>query len=115
MQKKLHFFIVDDDPTTVEVYRPLLTKAGYHVDAATKRRDAFEMIAKLQPDCILCDLMMPEKDGFELLKQVRENTHLKQPKFIIISTKSYDFDKRRAFDLGVDGYLRKPINAEKFV
>ena len=115
MGKSASFFIVDDDRTSIEVLYRLLTSAGHVVHTAASSVDALAEIQKIKPDCVICDLVMPGQDGFELLRQIRQLQACKQPKFIIVSSKSFDYDKRKAFALGADGYMIKPINPETFV
>lgn len=115
MQKKLHFLIVDDDHLTAEIHASLLRQAGHQISIAASSTEVLEKIASIQPDCVLSDLLMPDLDGLELFQAVRKIHHIKQPTFIIITGKLYEFDRRRAFELGVDGYLVKPINSETFV
>jgi phosphoribosyl 1,2-cyclic phosphodiesterase/ActR/RegA family two-component response regulator len=114
-QTKLHFLIVDDDHLTAEIHASLLRHAGFQVTCTATSAEALEKIISIQPDCVLSDLLMPDLDGLELFQAVRKIPNIKQPSFIIITGKLYEFDRRRAFELGVDGYLVKPIDAETFV
>lgn len=114
-QKKLHFFIVEDSKTSAAISTALLEKAGHKVTTFSSSTAAYEQIIDLQPDCVLCDLMMPDLDGVELLKSIRQIQNIKQPSYIIISSKIFDFDRHASFLAGVDGYLTKPINPETFV
>jgi phosphoribosyl 1,2-cyclic phosphodiesterase/ActR/RegA family two-component response regulator len=113
--KKYHFFIIDDDDKTIELYTRLLKERGHQISSSTSGREGLKKIFEVQPDCILCDLTMPDLDGVDLLNCVRLKSDIKQPKFIIITGKIFDFDRRRAFKHGVDGYLTKPIHSETFV
>ncbi len=72
-------------------------------------------IPEARPDCVITDLMMPVMDGFELTRQLRNRPELAAMKIVILSAKSYDFDRRRAKEMGADGYLTKPINRETFL
>lgn len=114
--KKFHFFIVEDDPQWIELYKNLLEEDGHKVSWIDKSELALEEIEKLQPDCILCDLIMPRLDGLELFQKVRTSKTIKEPYFIIITSKQYQYDVRRARELGVDGYINKSaIKSETFV
>jgi phosphoribosyl 1,2-cyclic phosphodiesterase/CheY-like chemotaxis protein len=115
MQKKIHFYIIDDDKATLEIYASLLKKAGHRVTSTTSSLYALEEIKKQEPDCIMCDLSMPGIDGLDLFQSIRKTKSLKQPTFIIVTAKVFEYDQRKALELGVDGYLNKPINAETFV
>lgn len=112
--KKIHFLIVDDDQSIAEANASILESEGHKVTILTSSKEALTQIAKLAPDCIISDLMMPELDGLEFFKQLHEMKLLKKPAFVILTSKVFEFDRRRAFELGVDGYLNKPPHAESF-
>jgi phosphoribosyl 1,2-cyclic phosphodiesterase len=65
-----------------------------------------------RPDCVIADIMMPEMDGFELCREIRRRTDLAAIKIIMCSSKSYDFDRRRAKELGANGYIVKPLQRD---
>ena len=106
--------VVDDDPLTATVIAKLLINSDYTVETTTDSGGAFEKILDFRPDCIICDLMMPEVDGLNLLKRIREYADLKDVIFIMVSAKAYDFDQKRAFEFGANGYIRKPLKVETF-
>lgn len=114
-EKKYHFFIIDDDDTTIELYARLLKSQGHQISSSTSGKEALKKIFEVQPDCVLCDLTMPDLDGVDLLNCIRLKSDIKQPKFIIVTGKIFDFDRRRAFQNGVDGYITKPIHSDSFI
>ena len=107
--------IVDDDKAMAESNAALLEKTGHKVTIQTSPKEALEQITTLAPDCIISDLMMPNMDGIEFFQNVRKIEMNKQPTFVILTTKVFEFDRRRAFELGVDGYLTKPPHPESFL
>lgn len=107
-------FIVDDDPMAVKVMTVLLEEAGHSITSTIDSTKAFEAILESKPDCVVCDLMMPEVDGLQLCKQVTEHPELLNVKFIMVSAKAYEFDQKRSFSFGAHGYIRKPLNTETF-
>lgn len=110
----MRFLVIDDSESAAQVVTFLLTKEGHQVESRTSPLLALQDAPILRPDCILLDLMMPEMDGFELCKRLREIRELDATKIIVLSGKSYEFDKRRAKQLGADGYIVKPIKTETF-
>ncbi len=114
-KKTLHFLVVDDDKSTAELSQGLLEKAGHKVTVFNSSKEALEQVSSLAPDCIISDLMMPDFDGLDLYQQVRKLQLAKQPTFVILTSKVFEFDRRRAFEMGVDGYLNKPAREETFV
>jgi phosphoribosyl 1,2-cyclic phosphodiesterase/ActR/RegA family two-component response regulator len=114
MDKK-HFLIVDDDKEMIDLLTLLLEKSGHQVSSLTSSLAALEQIPQINPDCVLSDLIMPQINGIDLFEKLQSIPNIKKPKFIIISVKQYEFDKRRALQAGIDGYIYKPIKMETFV
>ena len=108
----MKFYIVDDDPDILVLLRRVLENAGHTVASSESSREALKEIPGARPDVVITDLMMPEMDGFELCRELRKRPELGAMKIIVLSAKSYDFDRRRARELGADGYIVKPIRPE---
>jgi len=108
----MRFFVVDDDPDVLALVERLLTDAGHAVTLCRSSREALREVPGQRPDCVITDLMMPEMDGFELIRELRRRPDLASMKIVVLSVKSYDFDRRRARELGADGYVQKPINRQ---
>lgn len=115
MDQKLKFIVIDDSEDALIIYSKLLEDAGHNVVCISASDKAIETILKEEPDCVLCDLMLPGKGGLELFKELRKESSINQPNFIIISGKQFEYDQRQALDLGVDAYLTKPIKSDSFV
>jgi len=112
---KLHFILVDDDRSIAEIHAEILEKAGHKVNVFTSGKEALSQVAALAPDCIVSDLMMPDFDGIDFFQSIRKMELAKQPTFVILTSKVFEFDRRRAFEMGVDGYLTKPAHPDTFV
>jgi phosphoribosyl 1,2-cyclic phosphodiesterase/CheY-like chemotaxis protein len=108
----MRFFIVDDDPDIVALLAKLLEEAGHTVQSSNSSRQALRDIPGARPECVITDIMMPEMDGFELTRELRRRPELSAMKIIVLSMKSYEFDRRRAKQLGADGYITKPIQRD---
>lgn len=106
----MKFYIVDDDPDILALLRSVLEKAAHTVISSDSSQQALKEIPGVRPDCVITDLMMPVMDGFELCRELRRRPEIESMKIIVLSAKSYDFDRRRARELGADGYIVKPIN-----
>jgi phosphoribosyl 1,2-cyclic phosphodiesterase len=116
MKQSLSFYVVDDDPFIVRLITKVLEEAGHTVRSSMLCSDAVvQEIAADPPDCVLSDIMMPEIDGFEFCRRLRALPELAHLKLIIISGKTYDFDRRRAREFGADGYINKPVVREVFL
>ncbi len=114
-KSKLSFFVVDDDPEMAEFMAELLNDAGHKATYHTDSTNVTDQIVDEKPDCVLLDLMMPGLDGMELCAKLRTYPELENTKLIVVSSKSYNYDRKRAFKSGVDGYLTKPIREKTFV
>jgi CheY-like chemotaxis protein/phosphoribosyl 1,2-cyclic phosphodiesterase len=111
----MKFFVVDDDPDSLALVTRLLTNAGHEVVVRASSAGALRDIPDARPDYVITDLMMPGMDGFELTRELRRRPELAQMKILVLSAKTYDFDRRRAKEMGADGYITKPINRETFL
>jgi phosphoribosyl 1,2-cyclic phosphodiesterase/CheY-like chemotaxis protein len=114
MDKGLKVFIVDDDPDFIKLLRKYLETEAAKVGYSTSSVDAPPKIIKEAPDCLILDIMMPGLDGLELCKLLRRERSLDAMKIVIVSGKSYQFDRERAFSFGADGYIVKPVNLREF-
>ena len=103
----LLFFIVDDDELIIELQKALLEMAGHRVVSTTSSADALERIPVVRPDCVISDIMMPGIDGLALLRELRQDDTLAEMRVIMVSAKSYEFDRKQSLKLGAirsDGY-----------
>ena len=110
--KTMRFLIVDDDPIILRLMQAVLEEGGHSVKCYDSSLKALRDIPVDRPDCVISDVIMPEMDGFELCREIRSRPDLAAIKIIMCSSKSYDFDRRRAKELGADGYIVKPIQRE---
>lgn len=108
-------FIIDDDPDSLSFMTAILEEQGNQVSTTTASDRAFKTILAEKPDLVLVDLMMPGKDGLELVQELKERKEMAKTKFVVVSAKPYEFDRRRAFQMGADGYITKPLNASTFM
>ena len=97
----------EDDVFLSKVYMAKLTKEGYQVEHAINGEKVLEAARKKKPDLILLDLMMPVKDGFETLKELKADAALKDIKVMILSNLSQEEDKKRVMDMGAAEYVVK--------
>jgi phosphoribosyl 1,2-cyclic phosphodiesterase/CheY-like chemotaxis protein len=114
MSKSLRVYIVDDSTVQTEIARALLEKAGHVVTTSRSSGDALRAIPSSRPDCVLMDIMMPEIDGYELCRRLRAIPDLADTTLLMMSTKAYPFERKRAFELGASGYFTKPLHPVSF-
>ena len=102
--------IVEDDLTTRDYLRDILTDKGYSVYSAASGTKAISLLEKTQPDLILLDLVLPDIEGESILKKIKEN--YPDVAVIILSGKDEVDDVVRGFDIGADDYVTKPFQEE---
>ena len=112
---KYNVLAVDDVPLNLLLVEKMLSKFQFRIRKAANGRIALEEIAKERPDLILLDLMMPEVDGFEVLRQVRENPETADIRIVILSALNSTEDIVKGYQLGANDFITKPIIIEKLV
>ncbi|MGO4702711.1 Hpt domain-containing protein [Dyella sp. 2RAB6] len=100
--------VVDDSITMRKVTGRVLERHEYEVHTAKDGLDALEKLHERVPDLMLLDIEMPRMDGFELAEQMKADPRLRQVPIIMITSRTGDKHRQRAFDIGVDRYLGKP-------
>ena len=109
------FCVIEDDEANLDLMTMMLEHAGHRVFPVQDSNLALDVIRQHKPDCVITDLMMAGLDGFELCKLIRQQPALEATRLIVVTAKSYDFDKRRSLQLGADGFIRKPFDPMTFV
>ena len=108
--------IIEDDFTIRKKVQKILSKLeGFEFLEATDGKTGLDMFQTNQPDLILCDILMPEMDGYEVLKQVRSLSTGSLTPFIFLSGKAERQDIREGMDLGADDYLIKPFQSQELM
>ena len=100
--------IIEDDPGICTFLRATLTADGYDVIIGSSGNSALSIVTSHCPDCILLDLGLPDMDGNDIIKNIRQWT---STPIIVISARSMEQDKAKALDLGADDYITKPFGA----
>lgn len=114
--QKQRIVIVEDEKTVRSVARLYLTKAGYDVIEASNGLDGLAASLIHAPDLVICDVVMPKMNGFELLGMFKENKELANIPFIFITGKKIEkSDLRKGMDLGADDYLLKPFTNKELL
>ena len=101
--------VVDDDPEIVEILKYNLSNSGFEVKVAFNGVQAVKKSKKFLPDIVLLDVMMPEMNGIEACKEIRNIDSLKKIQIIFLSARGEDYTQIAAFEAGADDYINKPI------
>ncbi len=103
--KKILF--IEDEPTLQKAIGRFLEKEGYQIESALNGELGLEVSKKIKPDLILLDIILPKKDGFEVLKELKEDEATKNIPVIILTNLESDVDVEKALSLGATTYLVK--------
>ena len=110
--KRYTILVVDDDEQILDFLRPKLRGSGYNVLTAGNGIEALEQAKTQEPDIMVLDLAMPQMDGFETLKEIRNFSAVP---VIFLSARGADADKIKGLELGADDYLSKPFNPDELI
>jgi two-component system KDP operon response regulator KdpE len=104
--------VVDDEPNILTTVAPLLRARGYDVVTAMTGRAAVDAAERDRPDLIVLDLGLPDLDGVEVCRTVRQSSMVP---IVVLSARGAESDKVRALDIGADDYVTKPFGAEELL
>ncbi|MEE1964276.1 response regulator [Allomuricauda taeanensis] len=107
--------LVEDDTSLRENIEELLELSGFEVFTASNGKIAVETARKEHPDLVLCDIMMPEMDGYEVLEHLSSDESTKHIPFIFVSAKTERHEIRKGMNLGADDYLTKPFEEHELL
>src|ERR1700733_13697063 len=104
--------VVEDDPNIVDLIRSNLSVRGFDTVVSVDGVRALQLLETESPDIVLLDLMLPEVDGFELCRQIRERSAVA---IIVVSARGGERDKVTALNMGADDYMTKPFSIEELL
>lgn len=107
-----HLLLVDDEPTITEPLARRLQSRGYQVTVASNGKEGLAFALSEKPDLVLLDVMMPEMDGWQVCRELRE---LSAVPILMLTALDDDFDRITGLELGADDYLTKPFNTNVLV
>jgi len=112
-QKKL--LLIDDDPNLIFLVKDYLELRGYEVIATSNGQEALKVLERETPNMIICDVMMPEMDGYSFVKRVRENLRTNWIPVLFLSAKGQSQDKVKGLNTGADFYMVKPFEPDELI
>lgn len=103
---------IDDDPGMIELVQLIMRKDGYTINGASNGAEGLDALQQSIPDLILLDIMMPEMDGWETYKRLKNTSQFKDIPVIILTARSSTFEEVIARErAGVDDYITKPFTS----
>ncbi|MEM9008435.1 MAG: response regulator transcription factor [Cyanobacteria bacterium P01_F01_bin.86] len=107
--------LIDDDPNLILLVKDYLEFRGYQVITAENGREALDVLSSSTPDMIICDVMMPEMDGYAFVEHVRGNPDTDWIPVLFLSAKGQSQDRVKGLNTGADVYMVKPFEPEELV
>ncbi len=112
MKTMNHVLVVDDEPAIVEIVRDYLADAGYRVSTAHSGAEALRQVRSILPDLIVLDLGLPELDGLDVARTIRQSSRVP---IIMLTARSDEADRIVGLELGADDYLVKPFSPRELL
>jgi len=107
--------VVDDDRDIVRLVRSYLEKAGYQVLTAYDGESALRLLRSEKPQLLILDLMLPDRDGWDVARLVRADSNIAATPIIMLTARVEDNDKIVGLEIGADDYITKPFNPREVV
>ncbi|MCM2356519.1 MAG: response regulator [Geobacteraceae bacterium] len=110
---KNKILIVEDEESLLKLESILLSSKGYNVTGVMDGRAALEEVRLNRPDLVILDIMLPEMDGFEVCRQIKENPDTRHIPVVMLTAKKNSQDFARGQQVGSDAYITKPFKSSK--
>jgi DNA-binding response OmpR family regulator len=110
---KTRILVVEDEESLLKLESILLSSKGYDVTGVMDGKAALAQVAANPPDLVVLDIMLPELDGFEVCRQIKENPATKGIPVIMLTAKKNSQDYARGMEVGADAYITKPFKSAK--
>lgn len=108
-------YIVEDDESIKEIEEIALKNSGHEVLGFTSATQFYKKLETLLPDLILLDVMLPDENGYEIVKKLRQRKRTKQLPIIMVTAKTTEMDMIKGLDGGADDYIRKPFSVMELI
>lgn len=115
VNKNQKILIVDDEPDILEILKYNFEKESYTVTTASNGKEAIELAKKTNPDLIILDVMMPELDGIETCRLLREIPSFSNTIIIFLTARNEEYSEIAGFNVGADDYVTKPIRPRTLI
>lgn len=107
--------LVDDEPGLREAVKAYLEDSEFIVDVASNANQGWDILEQNFPDLVISDIMMPQVDGYQFLKKLREDQRFKNLPVVFLTAKGMTTDRIQGYQAGCDAYLAKPFDPEELV
>jgi class 3 adenylate cyclase len=107
--------LIEDEPGSIQALSAILMAQGYQIHVATTGAQALELLARIRPDLVLLDIMMPGIDGFETCRQIKADARWREIPIIFLTARTGTQDIVRGFEVGAVDYVAKPFNTPELL
>ncbi|TAF06645.1 MAG: DNA-binding response regulator [Nostocales cyanobacterium] len=107
--------LVDDEPGLREAVKEYLQESGFSVQVASNAREGWDLMQHNTPDLVISDIMMPQVDGYQFLKQLRDDPRFQALPVVFLTAKGMTGDRIQGYQAGVDAYLPKPFDPDELI
>ncbi|WP_353260175.1 response regulator transcription factor [Prochlorothrix hollandica] len=107
--------LVDDEPGIREAVQAYLQDDGFTVEVASDAQEGWDKLQQMRPDLVITDLMMPRVDGYQFLRQMREDDRFKALPVVFLTARGMTSDRIQGYQAGCDAYLSKPFDPDELV
>ena len=108
-------YIVEDDESIRAIETIALKNSNYMVYAFEKAKDFYHKLDEIVPDLVLLDIMLPDENGYDIVKKLRKNPATKRLPIIMVTAKSTEMDMIKGLDDGADDYIKKPFSVMELI
>ncbi len=107
--------LVDDEPGLRQAVQAYLEDEGFKVHVASNAREGWDLLQQISPDLVISDIMMPQVDGYQFLKQLREDPRYQALPVVFLTARGMTTDRIQGYNAGCDAYLSKPFDPDELV
>ncbi|MEL7212355.1 MAG: response regulator [Pseudomonadota bacterium] len=105
-----HVLLIEDEPNIIEAIRFILSRDGWSVDTHSDGANAVERVQSMKPDLIILDVMLPNKSGYDILRDLRDDTRTAKLPVLMLTARGQTKDRELAERLGVNEFITKPFS-----
>jgi DNA-binding NarL/FixJ family response regulator len=107
--------LVDDEPGLREAVQAYLEDSGFEVHVASNAQEGWDLLQRISPDLVISDIMMPQVDGYQFLKQMRDDPRFQALPVVFLTARGMTTDRIQGYQAGCDAYLPKPFDPDELV
>jgi len=112
---RIRVVVIDDEADILQLIRMKLSKEGFNVSTASNGDEGIEKVLREKPDVIIVDILMPGKDGYQLVSEVKAKLREESPIIIMLTSKTEDADMVKGLSMGADDYITKPFSPRELI